>query len=86
MAEKYRVPIVVTGFEPVDILLGIYRAIQCWKRGGSGLKMLIKIGQRGREQGSPPTPQGNFCSCGQEMEGYWEISQWEDLRFRTTIR
>jgi len=28
IAEKYRVPIVVTGFEPVDILLGIYRTLQ----------------------------------------------------------
>lgn len=28
IAEKYRVSIVVTGFEPVDILLGIYRTLQ----------------------------------------------------------
>lgn len=27
LAEKYRVPIVVTGFEPLDILQGIYRCI-----------------------------------------------------------
>ncbi len=28
LAEKYRVPIVVTGFEPVDILEGIYMAVK----------------------------------------------------------
>lgn len=28
LAEKYRVPIVVTGFEPVDILLGIYMVVK----------------------------------------------------------
>jgi len=28
LAEKYKVPIVVTGFEPVDILQGVYMAVQ----------------------------------------------------------
>ena len=28
LAERYRVPIVVTGFEPVDILQGIYQCVQ----------------------------------------------------------
>src|SRR5690606_8887117 len=28
LAEKYRVPIVVTGFEPVDVLQGIYMCVR----------------------------------------------------------
>ena len=33
IAEKYRVPIVVTGFEPVDILQGVYMCIKQLKEG-----------------------------------------------------
>jgi hydrogenase expression/formation protein HypD len=33
LAAKYRVPIVVTGFEPVDILQGIYQCIQQLEEG-----------------------------------------------------
>jgi len=33
IAEKYRVPIVVTGFEPVDILLGIYKCVRQLEEG-----------------------------------------------------
>ena len=36
LARKYRVPIVVTGFEPVDLLEGVYTdASRCWKRAAS---------------------------------------------------
>lgn len=33
LAEKYKVPIVVTGFEPIDILQGIYRCISLLEEG-----------------------------------------------------
>jgi len=33
IAEKYRVPIIVTGFEPVDILQGIYMCIKQLEKG-----------------------------------------------------
>ena len=33
LAEKYKVPIVVTGFEPVDILQGVYMAVQQLEEG-----------------------------------------------------
>jgi hydrogenase expression/formation protein HypD len=33
IAEKYRVPIVVTGFEPLDLLQGIYLALQALEEG-----------------------------------------------------
>lgn len=32
-AERYRMPIVVTGFEPVDLLEGIYRCVQLLEQG-----------------------------------------------------
>jgi hydrogenase expression/formation protein HypD len=33
IVEKYRVPVVVTGFEPVDLLEGIYRAVRQLEEG-----------------------------------------------------
>ena len=35
LAESYRVPIVVTGFEPLDILEGIRRTVSSWSRAGT---------------------------------------------------
>ena len=35
LAERYRVPIVITGFEPLDVLEGIRRAVQQLERGES---------------------------------------------------
>jgi len=33
LSEKYKIPIIITGFEPVDILLGILAAIQQLEKG-----------------------------------------------------
>jgi hydrogenase expression/formation protein HypD len=38
IAEKYRVPIVVTGFEPVDILKGIYQLVVQLEEGRCGVE------------------------------------------------
>jgi hydrogenase expression/formation protein HypD len=38
IARKYRVPIVVTGFEPVDILQGIYMAVKQLEEGRSDVE------------------------------------------------
>jgi hydrogenase expression/formation protein HypD len=38
IAEKYRIPIVVTGFEPVDILKGIYQAVDQLEGGRYGVE------------------------------------------------
>ena len=35
LAEKYRVPLVVTGFEPLDLLDGIRRAVMQLEAGGT---------------------------------------------------
>lgn len=38
LAEKYRIPIVVTGFEPVDILYGIQKTVQMLEAGIHGVE------------------------------------------------
>jgi hydrogenase expression/formation protein HypD len=37
LAEKYQIPIVVTGFEPVDLLEGIYRCVRMLEQGEVGV-------------------------------------------------
>lgn len=37
IVEKYRVPIVITGFEPVDLLQGIYMAVELLEKGEAQL-------------------------------------------------
>jgi len=38
LAEQYRIPIVVTGFEPVDLLQGIFLAVTALEEGRSGVQ------------------------------------------------
>lgn len=38
LAARYRVPIVVTGFEPLDLLQGIYMALKALEEGRSGVE------------------------------------------------
>ncbi|MEN8155412.1 MAG: hydrogenase formation protein HypD [Bacteroidota bacterium] len=38
MARKFKIPIVVTGFEPVDILYGIYMALEMLEQGRTGVE------------------------------------------------
>lgn len=38
LAERYRVPIVVTGFEPLDLLQGIYMAVRALEEGRWGVE------------------------------------------------
>ena len=38
IAEKYKIPVVVTGFEPVDILLGVQKMIHMLERGNYGVE------------------------------------------------
>src|SRR5262249_44528132 len=37
LAERFAVPIVVTGFEPLDLLEGVYRCVQMLEQGRSGV-------------------------------------------------
>jgi len=39
LAEKYRIPIVVTGFEPLDLLEGIYLTVRALEQGEHGVEI-----------------------------------------------
>jgi hydrogenase expression/formation protein HypD len=51
LAEKYHVPIVVTGFEPLDILAGILRSVTQLERGESKLENAYR--RAVRDEGNP---------------------------------
>ncbi|MGW4436920.1 hydrogenase formation protein HypD [Streptomyces sp. NPDC004596] len=51
LAERHRVPIVVTGFEPLDILEGIRRAVHQLERGEHGVDNAYE--RAVRDQGNP---------------------------------
>ncbi len=51
IAEKYKVPIVVTGFEPLDLAEGIYMVIESLSKGEYGVKIQYKRSVR---------PEGNL--------------------------
>jgi hydrogenase expression/formation protein HypD len=50
LVERYRVPIVITGFEPVDLLQGIYAAVDQLERGEAKLENQYE--RAVREQGN----------------------------------
>lgn len=52
IAEKYQVPIVVTGFEPVDLLQGILRVVEQLERGEA--KVENQYGRVVRDEGNKP--------------------------------
>ena len=51
LVEKFRVPIVITGFEPVDILQGILMTVQQLEKGEA--KLENQYARMVREQGNP---------------------------------
>ncbi len=52
LAERYRVPIVVTGFEPVDILQGIYMAVRQLEEGQARVEN--QYARAARSEGNGP--------------------------------
>lgn len=52
IAERFQVPIVVTGFEPLDLLEGIYRCVGLLEAGRSGVEN--QYVRAVRREGSPP--------------------------------
>ena len=52
LATRFRVPIVVTGFEPLDLLEGVYRAVQMLEEGRFAVANQYVRGVR--REGSPP--------------------------------
>jgi hydrogenase expression/formation protein HypD len=51
LAERFRVPVVVTGFEPVDLLDGIYRCVQMLEQGEVGVQN--QYARAARNDGNP---------------------------------
>jgi hydrogenase expression/formation protein HypD len=51
IAAHYRVPIVITGFEPLDLLEGVWRAVQRLERGQPGVENQYRrvVNERGNE-------------------------------------
>ena len=52
LAERFRVPIVITGFEPLDLLEGVYRCVSMLEQGRHGLEN--QYSRAVRREGSPP--------------------------------
>lgn len=70
LSEKYQVPIVITGFEPVDILLGIQKLVGMLETGKSGVE--IQYTRSVRPEGNPAalnTLQQVFKFIPQEWRG-----------------
>lgn len=55
IAQRYQVPIIVTGFEPVDILQGVYRCLQQLEAGRASVEN--QYARAVKAQGSQPTQQ-----------------------------
>lgn len=51
LAAKYRVPIVITGFEPVDILMGIKRTVELLEKGQNAVD--IQYSRMVKPEGNP---------------------------------
>jgi hydrogenase expression/formation protein HypD len=76
IAEQYRVPIVVTGFEPVDILQGIYQCVQQLEAGRFEVENAYS--RVVREQGNPAAQhamQQVFITVDRNWRGLGNIPQ-----------
>ncbi|RMH68257.1 MAG: hydrogenase formation protein HypD [Gemmatimonadetes bacterium] len=86
IAEKYHVPIVVTGFEPVDILQGVYAVIKQLEEGRAEVENQYR--RVVRQQGNPGAQQiiqTVFEVSNRKWRGVGEIPQ-SGLRLRDTYR
>jgi hydrogenase expression/formation protein HypD len=76
IAEQYRVPIVVTGFEPLDIVRGIYRAVLQLERGQALAENAYR--RAVRFEGNRPAQeliQQTFEACDRAWRGIGVIPQ-----------
>src|SRR2546428_8029072 len=69
IAAHYRVPIVITGFEPLDLLDGVLRAVRRLEAGEAGGGDPEPAG--GRARGEPPPPRRRLAGsqCGRPVGG-----------------
>ncbi|MFN3840798.1 MAG: hydrogenase formation protein HypD [Cyclobacteriaceae bacterium] len=80
IAEKYKVPIVVTGFEPIDLLQGIYMAVKQLENGVAKVEnQYIRYVQREGNTRAQQTIDEVFAVSDREWRGIGTIprSGWE---------
>ena len=53
LARRYRIPIVVTGFEPLDLLQGIYMTVDALERGAPASRTSTSARSRARATRPP---------------------------------
>jgi len=78
--KKYHVPIVVTGFEPLDVLEGIRRAVRQLEAGRGEVENAYAPGSPARRQsGRPEDAARGVCGFARKWRGIGEIpySGWE---------
>jgi hydrogenase expression/formation protein HypD len=76
IAAKYRVPIVVTGFEPLDLLQGIYMCVKQLEEGRFAVEN--QYARAVRREGNPPAQQlmaKVFCVVDRKWRGVGGIPQ-----------
>ena len=63
LAEQFQIPIVVTGFEPLDLLEGVYRCVSMLEAGNVGVREPVRPGRppRGQPRGSRTGRRGVRC-------------------------
>lgn len=76
LAAKYHVPIVVTGFEPVDILQGVYLCIKQLEEGRAEVEnQYTRAVQRAGNQPAQQLMREIFCVVPRKWRGVGEIPQ-----------
>lgn len=76
LAAKYHVPIVVTGFEPVDILHGVYLCVKQLEEGRAGVEnQYTRAVQRAGNQPAQQLMREVFCVVPRKWRGVGEIAQ-----------
>lgn len=74
LAAEYDIPIVVTGFEPLDLLEGVYRCVQMLEAGQHGVQN--QYARAVQRAGNPPAQQlmrEVFCVTDRQWRGIGEI-------------
>jgi hydrogenase expression/formation protein HypD len=86
IAREYRVPIVVTGFEPLDILQGLYRCIKQLEDGRTEVEnAYARVVRREGNEPAQELLQKIFCVVRRKWRGIGEIPS-SGLRLREDYR
>ena len=78
LARQYRVPIVVTGFEPLDILQGVYMCVQQLEAGRAEVEnQYTRSGAPARESNGPAPDARSVSGGASHLAWHWGDSpQW----------